>query len=133
MTSLPRLFMKTKIFIPFLLILLLCEGCTHLIFSPRQREFFPIPYARHYGPQDVYFKTPDGLKLHGWFLKAQGEPEGTILVLHGNAENLSTHVNGVLWLVDEGYNIFIFDYRGYGRSEGTPTIAGVHVDAEAAL
>lgn len=125
--------MKTRVFIPFLLIIILCEGCTHLIFSPRKTEFFPNPYARHYGPEDVCFKTPDGLTLHGWFLKAPAEAEGTILVLHGNAENLSTHVNSVLWLIDEGYNIFIFDYRGYGKSEGTPTIAGVHVDAEAAL
>jgi fermentation-respiration switch protein FrsA (DUF1100 family) len=42
-------------------------------------------------------------------------------------------VNSVLWLVDKGFNIFIFDYQGYGRSQGEPTIAGVHRDAEAAL
>jgi fermentation-respiration switch protein FrsA (DUF1100 family) len=54
-------------------------------------------------------------------------------VLHGNAENLSTHVNSVLWLIKEGFNLFIFDYRGYGRSQGSPSIKGVHVDAEAAL
>jgi hypothetical protein len=39
---------------------------------------------------------------------------GSILVLHGNAQNLSTHVNSVLWLVKEGYNLFIIDYHGYG-------------------
>lgn len=86
-----------------------------------------------YAPEDVFFKTPDGLTLHGWFLKAGDEAKGTILVLHGNAENVSTHINSVLWLVDEGFNVFMLDYRGYGRSEGSPTVEGVHVDAEAAL
>jgi fermentation-respiration switch protein FrsA (DUF1100 family) len=86
-----------------------------------------------YAPENIFFKTPEGLTLHGWFLRTHAKAQGSILVLHGNAENLSTHVNSVLWLVDKGFNIFIFDYQGYGRSQGEPTIAGVHRDAEAAL
>jgi fermentation-respiration switch protein FrsA (DUF1100 family) len=58
---------------------------------------------------------------------------GSILICHGNVENLSTHVKLDLWLVDAGYNLFIFDYRGYGRSEGTPEVQGINRDAEAAL
>jgi uncharacterized protein len=58
---------------------------------------------------------------------------GSILICHGNVENLSTHVKLDLWLVDAGYNLFIFDYRGYGRSEGTPDVQGINRDAEAAL
>ena len=77
--------------------------------------------------------TPDGLKLHGWHLKAKDKSRGTILQLHGNAENISTHVNSVLWLALEGYDVFNFDYRGYGKSEGSPTLDGVHIDARAAL
>jgi fermentation-respiration switch protein FrsA (DUF1100 family) len=83
--------------------------------------------------EDVYFKTVDGLMLHGWLLKPEGKSSGTILYLHGNAENISTHVNNVLWLVDEGFTLFLFDYRGYGNSEGHPDVEGVHLDAEAAL
>ena len=46
---------------------------------------------------------------------------------------MSTHVKLDLWLVDAGYNVFIFDYRGYGRSEGSPDVKGINLDAEAAL
>jgi hypothetical protein len=53
--------------------------------------------------------------------------------MHGNAENLSRHINSVLWLVQDGFNLFIFDYRGFGLSEGKPTLPGVHRDAAAAL
>jgi hypothetical protein len=70
--------------------------------------------------------------LHGWFFRAT-EAKGSILVLHGNAQNLGTHINSVLWLVPAGFNVFIFDYRGYGNSEGKPSLDGVHKDAEAAL
>ncbi len=83
-------------------------------------------------PRDVYFKSADGLSLHGWYFRAR-EEKGTILVCHGNVENISTHVKLDLWLIDAGYNLFIFDYRGYGRSEGAPDVRGIHLDAEAAL
>ncbi|MCE5194139.1 MAG: alpha/beta hydrolase [Nitrospiraceae bacterium] len=83
--------------------------------------------------EDVYFKTPDGLKLHGWVLKPKDKSIGFILFLHGNAENISTHINSVLWLVKEEFTVFAFDYRGYGKSDGHPTIEGVHIDAETAL
>jgi fermentation-respiration switch protein FrsA (DUF1100 family) len=106
-------------------------GCTSLFFQP-QKEHVDNPLAKLFLPEDVYFKSSDELTLHGWFFKAR-DNRGSILVLHGNAENLSTHVNSVLWLVQEGFNVFIFDYRGYGRSEGKPAVQGIHVDAEAAL
>jgi fermentation-respiration switch protein FrsA (DUF1100 family) len=115
------------------LLLLLSAGCGSLFFYPQKQEY-DNPLARQFSPEDIYFKTPDGLTLHGWYFQAMiPGPRATILVLHGNAENLSTHVNSVLWLIREGFNIFIFDYRGYGKSQGSPGIRGVHVDAEAAL
>jgi fermentation-respiration switch protein FrsA (DUF1100 family) len=125
--------MRTKIFILLLLILFSCDGCTYLVFTPREKQLVQNPWVMVYAPENVFFKTPEGLTLHGWFLRTHAKAQGSILVLHGNAENLSTHVNSVLWLVDKGFNIFIFDYQGYGRSQGEPTIAGVHRDAEAAL
>ncbi len=109
----------------------LTTGCTFLFFQP-QKEHVDNPIAKLFLPDDVFFKTPDGLKLHGWFFKSR-DNRGSVLVLHGNAENLSTHVNSTLWLVREGFNVFIFDYRGYGMSEGHSTVEGIHVDAEAAL
>src|SRR3989304_4903016 len=106
--------------------ILLLTGCTSLFFQP-QREHIENPVIDNFSYKDVYFKSSDGVSLHGWFLTAHGDDYGTILYLHGNAENLSTHVNYVLWLVSAGFNVLIFDYRGDGRSEGIPTGKGVHL------
>ncbi|HSB34230.1 MAG TPA: alpha/beta hydrolase [Nitrospirota bacterium] len=116
----------------FLLFSLLPTGCSSLYFYP-QKQLHDNPVAKRFSPTDIYFKSSDGVPLHGWFFQATQEAEATILVFHGNAENLSTHVNSVLWLVQEGFNVFIFDYRGYGRSEGSPDLKGVHRDGQAAL
>lgn len=114
-----------------LLMSLLIGGCTSLFFYPEKRHY-NNPLAAILSPEDVYFKTADGLTLHGWFFHAR-RPKASMLVLHGNAENLTTHVNSVLWLVPQGFNVFIIDYRGYGKSEGKPSADGVHRDAAAAL
>ncbi len=91
------------------------------------------PVLQKFPHTNINFMSSDGVKLHGWFFKTQKKSLGTILFMHGNAENISTHVNGVLWLVNEGYDLFAFDYRGYGRSQGKTTIDGVHLDSMAAL
>jgi fermentation-respiration switch protein FrsA (DUF1100 family) len=114
-----------------LAVLALQTGCTHLFFKPT-KELVMSPEVLKYSPSDVYFTSSDGVILHGWYFRAK-EERGTILICHGNVENLSTHVKLDLWLIDAGYNLFIFDYRGYGRSEGTPTVQGINRDAEAAL
>lgn len=123
--------MRTHTF--FLLLLLLpLGGCTHLIFQPMKTHVLD-PAEVNIEARDVYFQTTDGLRLHGWFLPSQTPAKGTLLFLHGNAENVSTHIGSVWWLPRYGYNVFLFDYRGYGHSEGTPTLPGVHEDMESAL
>lgn len=94
----------------------------------------------HYTPdelsleyEDVTFETSDGVKLSGWFLPAPGRAKGTVIHFHGNAENITGHIVASCWLVWEGYNLFIFDYRGYGQSEGKVTRAGTIRDGHAAL
>ena len=119
-------------FLSLIIVMALSTGCTNLFFYP-ERKLIDNPAAKRLSPIDIYFKTPDGMTLHGWYFQTSGKAIATVLVLHGNAENLSTHVNSVLWLVPQRYNVFIFDYRGYGRSEGAPSVAGIHLDAEAAL
>jgi fermentation-respiration switch protein FrsA (DUF1100 family) len=111
----------------------LCMACCTSLFFKPGRDFVYDPATAQHSPQDVYFKSTDNVKLHGWYFPARGPERGTILVCHGNVENISTHVKLDLWLVDAGYNLFIFDYRGYGRSEGTPDVKGINRDAEAAL
>lgn len=115
-----------------LLCLIFTAGCSSLLFYPT-REMVHNPVHDRFPHRDIYFPATDGVRLHAWYFPASGKPRGTVLVMHGNAENLSRHVNSVLWLVQEGFNLFIFDYRGFGLSEGKPTLPGIHLDAAAAL
>jgi fermentation-respiration switch protein FrsA (DUF1100 family) len=83
---------------------------------------------------DIYFQSSDGVRLHAWFLPAKKSPaKGTVLFVHGNAENISTHIGSVWWLPNEGFNVFIFDYRGFGYSEGKADLDGAMKDFHAAL
>lgn len=111
-------------------------GCTGLLFFPQEQHLI-TPDRVGVDYRDVNFAAADGVELHGWFLPAETEAASartcTVLFLHGNAENISTHFAAVWWLPAEGYNVFLFDYRGYGRSEGIPTLPGLHLDALAAL
>ena len=121
-----RLFHLSSLFL-----LIVVAGCSALFLHP-SREMQESPAVRQFNHRDVVFRAPDGIVLHGWYFPA-ANPRGSILVLHGNAENLSTHVHSGLWLVKEGFNIFIIDYRGYGWSGGEQALEGAHLDAAAAL
>ncbi len=115
-----------------LCILTFASGCTHLFYQPTPYQYFD-PSTQKIPYQDVYFPSRDGTSLHAWFFPAKDKPRGTIVHFHGNAQNLSSHFVGLLWATLHGYNYFIFDYRGYGKSGGTPSPAKVHEDALAAL
>lgn len=71
--------------------------------------------------EDVVFTTADGLELHAWFMPARGvdrgEPGPAILHAHGNAGNVESHRSFSEFLRDAGFHVFLFDYRGYGRSD----------------
>ncbi|PLX92740.1 MAG: alpha/beta hydrolase, partial [Desulfuromonas sp.] len=109
---------------------LLLTGCSSLLFFP-DRTLRQHPTVERFHPEDRTFTSGDET-LHGWFFAAE-KPVASILVLHGNAENLTSHIHSTLWLVKEGFNLFIVDYRGYGQSSGSPDLAGAHNDAAAAL
>ncbi len=108
--------------------------------SPVSGQFYVPDRRVHGSPADhklahkeVAFESADGARLHGWFLPARGEARGTVVHFHGNAQNITAHLAFVAWLPARGLNLFMFDYRGYGRSEGTPTREGVFADGVAAL
>ena len=82
--------------------------------------------------QDVYFLSGDK-RLHGWFFPAKGEAKGTVIHCHGNAGNITGHFPFVEWMPARGWNALVFDYQGYGQSEGRPTRAGTIADANAAI
>jgi len=85
--------------------------------------------------EEVWFQASDGLKLNGWFFPASiNSPRAgwAVLVCHGNAGNISHRLGLCQELLATGVNVFLFDYRGYGRSQGRPSEEGTYRDAQAA-
>jgi fermentation-respiration switch protein FrsA (DUF1100 family) len=108
-------------------------GCIEGMFFYPDRAVYASPDRLGVRAEDITFRNADGMKLHGWFLPASGSAKGTVLHLHGNAANISNHLPLVSWLPAQGFHVLMFDYRGFGRSEGKPTLDGVVDDAHAAL
>ena len=111
---------------------ILATGCTSLLFHPLEQHVrTPEDIGVIY--EDVILQTRDHIKLHGWFLPAQGTLKGSVYFLHGNAENISTHIASVYWLPEQGYQVFLLDYRGFGASSGKPGLPEIFLDIEAGL
>ena len=83
------------------------------------------------GYEDLGFVTADGVRLHGWWIPAT-DSRGVLLFMHGNAGNVSHRLASIELFHALGLDVMIFDYRGYGRSEGSPTERGTYRDARAA-
>lgn len=81
--------------------------------------------------EDARFTAEDGTRLHGWFME-RGPRDPVMLVCHGNAGNISYRLDKARIFREAGASIFLFDYRGYGQSGGSPTEQGTYQDAEAA-
>ncbi len=113
------------------LVLLMMTFENSLIFFP---SVYPDGFWNPPGLEfeDARFESADGTKLHGWYV-AHEEPRAVVLFAHGNAGNLSHRAQVVGEMVHRlGVSVMIFDYQGYGRSEGKPSEAGVLADARAA-
>lgn len=83
--------------------------------------------------RDVALETDDGERLHGWWIGGRNEPLGQLLLCHGNAGNVGDRVLHAVLLTAGGFDVLLFDYRGYGRSSGRPSEEGTYRDARAAL
>jgi fermentation-respiration switch protein FrsA (DUF1100 family) len=81
--------------------------------------------------EDVSFVADDGVRLHGWYFSSN-EPNATLLWFHGNAGNITHRLKNIEMLKPLNLNIFIFDYRGFGKSEGEPNEKGIYLDSQAA-
>ncbi|HEV3136276.1 MAG TPA: alpha/beta hydrolase [Pirellulales bacterium] len=102
-----------------------------LIFIP---SVYPDGYWQPLGLkiEDAWFTASDGTRLHGWYV-SHTEPRAIVLFAHGNAGNVSHRADILDLLVNRlAVSVLAFDYRGYGRSEGRPSEAGVLADARAA-
>jgi alpha-beta hydrolase superfamily lysophospholipase len=113
-----------KIFI----LLTMLTSCTSVIYQP-DRYLHADPHAFGINFKEYYVRSYDGTRLLVWELKSKTpHPENLVLMFHGNAENLSSHVFNLAWMVDKNTDVMIFDYRGYGLSEGSPSPKGVLED-----
>jgi uncharacterized protein len=101
-----------------------------LIFYPTRILIYQ-PDAAGLDYEDVWLQTPDGERLHGWFVPRENS-RGTLLFFHGNAGNISGRIESIRQFHQLGLDVFIVDYRGYGKSTGRPHEKGLYTDALAA-
>ena len=118
--------------------LLALTGCVQSAFYHPDRVLYDTPQRLGLKFEEVVFPSADGTRLVGWFIPARGyvdprNAKGTVVHFHGNAQNMSAHWQFVDWVPQRGFNLFVFDYRGYGASEGRPDPKGVFEDSRAAL
>ena len=126
---------------------LLLGGCVQRLFFYPDQLTYTTPEQEQVQAEDVFFDAEDGSRLHGWWMPALAtaaagqawragvppSPTCTVVHAHGNAANISNHLPVVSWLPAMGVNVLMFDYRGYGRSAGQPTLDGVVSDIQSAL
>lgn len=127
-----KLFHQLTRLIIVLFVLLWLPACTHLMFAP-MKQLVRTPDRVGVEYKDIAIESEGGVTLHGWHLPATVDAKGSILFFHGNGENISTHLATVFWLPDQGYEVFLVDYRGYGKSEGEVDLKGSLQDVNAAI
>jgi fermentation-respiration switch protein FrsA (DUF1100 family) len=119
---------------------ILCFGAGVIIFLAAIRfilpffVFFPstrintTPAAVNLPFEDIFLTAPDNTRLHAWYIPAPNA-RAALLFFHGNAGNISHRLNSIKIFHDLGLSVFILSYRGYGQSEGKPSIRGINLDA----
>jgi fermentation-respiration switch protein FrsA (DUF1100 family) len=124
----------------YLLCLVFLIVTSFYLFYPKIENFFVFfpetafdstPHELNLRYRDIYFHTEDGERLHGWFFPLK-EEFPLILFCHGNAGNVSHRLENIGPLLEQRLQVFIFDYRGYGKSSGRPSEKGLYLDGLAA-
>jgi len=98
-----------------------------LLYYPT-RDVYATPRNAGLDYEDLMLKCPSGAEINAWFVPARNA-RGTLLFCHGNAGNNADRVDSIATFNRLGFNVFIFDYRGYGKSTGVPTEKGTYEDA----
>jgi len=125
---------KSIILIPLLGVIIFISFYSQIenffVFHP-QTDFDMSPDQMGLQYESINFKASDGTKLHGWFFPLPAKSP-VILFCHGNAGNISHRIHNIGELLKKGFQVFIFDYRGFGKSKGSPSREGVYLDGPAA-
>lgn len=112
---------------------LLLTACNSLFYHPDKISYsLPEQIAPNYMEHRIPVGA-QGENLHAWHFRTGKVKKGTVLHFHGNAQNMSAHVFFVAWLLDEGYDLVTFDYRGYGKSDGEVNRANTVQDGVSVL
>lgn len=104
---------------------------TGMFFYP-DREDLGGPGSKGFAFEDVRFYSGQE-QLHGYLMRAKGPARGVVLHCHGNAGNVTVHFPLVGFLVEAGYHVLTFDYAGFGKSTGRPSLEGIEDDTRAAV
>ncbi|MFN3696943.1 MAG: alpha/beta hydrolase [Pseudobdellovibrio sp.] len=124
-----------------ILSLLWLTSCSSLLYYPTPDYYYP-PHRFGLKPQEFWITLNNQKKIFSWYFKTTNpivdkktkseKSKGLIVFLHGNGENISSHYLQLSWILDDGYDLFIFDYPGYGLSEGeanTDTVVSASSEA----
>ena len=122
---------RTILCLLFLSSVLCFSGCLSQVLYHPSREIRGTPADLGLIYEWVALETGDGERLSAWWVPA-ASPRGVLLFCHGNAGNISDRLDSIRIFNRLGLSLFIFDYRGYGRSSGHPSEQGTYRDAEAA-
>jgi hypothetical protein len=105
---------------------------SQLVFLPGiGRDVTTTPRVLGLGYEDVWLDVEPGVRVHGWYVP-RVQAKGAVLILHGNAGSIALRIDWLRMFHELGYASLIIDYRGYGKSSGSPSEQGVYADAQAA-
>jgi uncharacterized protein len=101
-----------------------------MVFHPMS-EITLTPADAGWDYEDLTLSTSDGVNINAWFIPVE-DARGVVLFCHGNAGNIGHRLDSIRIFHDLGLSVLIFDYRGFGRSQGRPSESGTYLDAQAA-
>ena len=122
--------MLTRVLVYVAVLLIL--GFLFAQYARRTSMFFPSRDGNFGGFEDLWFTSSDGVRLHGWLFRAPQPGAPLILWCHGNAGNITDRAPMAAEFARRGVSAFVFDWRGYGKSEGKPSESALYRDALAA-
>ncbi len=117
------------IYLFLILVLFLFQG--QMLFLP-EREHFRSPQSIGLEAEDMWVETRDGKQIHGWYFNNESA-ERVVVLSHGNAGNISGRLEIADMLLDLDVSVLMYDYRGYGKSEGRPTEKGLYKDIDSVI
>jgi uncharacterized protein len=114
-----------------LILILMYTFQNQLLFMPSS-GFIQTPASTGLEAADVWAETEDGVRVHGWYFPNQ-DANYVVVLSHGNAGNISGRIAIAETLLNSGASVLMYDYRGYGNSEGSPSEEGLYKDIEAVV